>query len=143
MEILKDLVKTDIFLQWNSDKEINITTQLVQAISLKVRCFINTTAVLLHACEQERFEGKSTVFLLHEGNVRLTGKAHRHNDDINECLLLIDVLKIIFNSSIFDYTTEYVYFVGFLFLSQEKLLVTNCLYLYLCLYLYILCFIDF
>ena len=99
MDILKGIEKSGLFLLFSSSAEVDVTFQIADTIASKVQLFIESSIVLLQSCQHERTDSKRTVFTLHNGNVRFTGKCHQLENDVTECIHLLNLLKSIIGSN--------------------------------------------
>ena len=99
-DILKGIEKSGLFLLFSTNEEIDVTFQIADTIATKVKSFINRSVVLLQSRQHERSDSKRTIFSLHDGNVRLTGKCHQVQNDVTECIHLLDLLKRIIGSNV-------------------------------------------
>lgn len=99
-QILKGIEKSGLFLLFSSNDEVKASYEIADTITLKVKSFIEDSVVLLQSCQHERSDSKRTVFTLHNGKVRLTGKCHQIENDVAECMHLLSLLKRIFGSNV-------------------------------------------
>lgn len=100
LKALLNVVKQGVFFEWVSKREVEVTFQLVDKISIFLEEFLHESATLLHAASFERNYTKRTVFLLQNGKCRLAGKAHVVLNDLSVCLLLVNILRSIFSSGV-------------------------------------------
>ena len=88
---------------WSHDtQEQQLTTTLAINLSKYLEKFITESATLLHAASFERGDTKRTVYLLQDGECRLTGKAHVVLEDVQLCLVVTNLLYQILSSKVLD-----------------------------------------
>uniref|UniRef100_A0A7M5TZX2 UBC core domain-containing protein n=2 Tax=Clytia hemisphaerica TaxID=252671 RepID=A0A7M5TZX2_9CNID len=103
LETYKSITLNGSFIIWSHDtQEQQLTTKLAVNLSKYLEKFISQSATLLHAASFERGDTKRTVFLLQDGECRLTGKAHVVLEDVQLCLVLTNLLYQILTSKVLD-----------------------------------------
>lgn len=100
---LDDVLKNGAFLQWNGDNgEVETTRKLLKSFSVQVMNFVKDSAQLLYAANQDRHDTKRTVFLLHNGRCRMSGKSHMTFSDMNVVLFFVAAIHEILNSQVMN-----------------------------------------
>ena len=94
------ITKNGCFSKWTSEEEKSTSMELVTKTCCFIEDFIRESASLLHAASFERGDTKRTVFLLQDGECRLTGKAHVVLEDVQLCIVLVNMVHQILSTKI-------------------------------------------
>lgn len=100
LDTFKVITKNKCFTKWTTEDERRITIELVTKTCSFIESFIRQSATLLHAASFERGDTKRTVFLLQDGECRLTGKAHVLVEDVQLCIVLVNMIHQILSTQI-------------------------------------------
>ena len=94
------ITKNKCFSKWASEEERSTTMELVIKTCSYIEDFVRRSATLLYAASFERGDTKRTVFLLQDGECRLTGKAHVLVEDVQLCIVLVNMIHQILSAQI-------------------------------------------
>ena len=93
MNIVGMLVSNPNFFNWHTSEEVNSVVAILECLSSKIKQYVEIYGPLIHSCLEERFNAKQTVFVLQNGSLRLTGKAHQLDEDILQIIGCMDLIK--------------------------------------------------
>ena len=103
LETYKLITKNECLSKWSSDEEPAISMDIVNNVITYLEVFVKKSSSTIHP---ERNDTTRTIFLLHDGDCRLTGTAHVGLDDFQLSLVLVNLVHQILSSQVISRFVE-------------------------------------